>query len=200
MTEHRLHNTVYARLEAIAASENITRVELGHLSRELLTYVVDTHDIDIVNRLLGVVTAMNRRGLILYFTHFLPHTVEADKDGTFNRFGKMFEGAKKIKRKVDLITEWLSDEANNFWVWSDANIEMKPKDFAKGIENAIKKALKGDEKTDTAPLPIADVIAAIFSGGVSLDDMLLACLSKDEERRQAEAHLAAEEEAARAAA
>ena len=51
MTAHRLHNTVYARLEAIAAAEKITRVELGALSRELLVYVPDTHDIDIVNRL-----------------------------------------------------------------------------------------------------------------------------------------------------
>ena len=54
MTTHRLHNSVYARLDAIASAEKITRVELSALSREALTYVMETHDIELVNRLIGV--------------------------------------------------------------------------------------------------------------------------------------------------
>ena len=67
---NNLKAVVYGRLEAIMAAEKITRVELGAMSRELLMYVPDTNDIDIVNRLLGVLTPMNRRTAILFFFKF----------------------------------------------------------------------------------------------------------------------------------
>lgn len=170
--EHRLHNVVYARLEAIAQAEKITRTELGHLSRELLIYTMDTQDIDIVNRLIGVLTPVNRKVAILYFQHFLPWVTEQDKDGTFNRFGKKMQGDKKIIKRQDAITAWLLDEANNIWTWADDNVEVKQKDFKATIARAIKKALEGDDKSGTAPLSRDDIMAAIFDGGISIDDML----------------------------
>ena len=179
MTAHRLHNTVYARLEAIAAAEKITRSELGNLSRELLVYVPDTQDIDIVNRLLGVLTPMNRKTAILFFTHFLPWQVENDADGTFNRFGKMLQGEKKIAKRMDAITEFLKDESNNIWTWADENVQIdKKKDFKGMIAKAIKKALEGDEKSDTPALSKDEVFAAIFDGGITLEDLLVALDTK----------------------
>jgi hypothetical protein len=170
---HRLHNTVYARLEAITAAEKITRVELGHLSRELLVYVCDTQDIDIVNRLLNAVTAVNKRALILYFGHFLPWTQEVDKQDKFERFGKKMLGDKKLTNKAKAIEEWLADEANNIWTWQADNLDMnKKKDFAGSITKDIKKALAGDEKTDTEALTMMQIMQAILLGGVSIEDML----------------------------
>lgn len=172
MNGHRLHNVVYARLEAIAAAEKITRAELGELSRELLIYVMDTRDIDIVNRLLLVLTKINAKAATLYFKHFLPWTCEEDAEGNFTRFGKMSSGEKKVKRQAALIDEWLHDVNNNIWTWADANIEIKEKDFKATVARAIKKALEGDAKSGTAALTREEIIAAIFDGGVTIDDML----------------------------
>lgn len=197
---HRLHNVVYARLDAIANAEKITRAELGALSRELLQYVPDTNDIDIVNRLINVLTPVNRRAAIAYFNHFLPWQVEHEADGeTFSRFGKMIQGDKKIKRKIDAIAEWLKDESNNIWVWSDSNldIEVKKKDFYGLVSKQIQKALKGDEKSDTPALTREELLSAIFAGGVTIDDMLYGIEAREKAIAEAEAgQVPAEKQAA----
>lgn len=194
MNNHRLHNIVYARLEAIAAAEKITRKELAELSRELLIYVVETQDIDIVNRLIQILTPMNKRAAILYFGHFLPWSKETDDDGVFTRFGKKMSGDKKVKRKLEEITAWLIDESNNIWVWSDANIEVKQKDFKATVSRAIKRALEGDEKSNTPALTSAELMDAIFEGGVSIDDLLLGIMAKEEQIKEAENNIALTQE------
>ncbi len=182
MTEHRLHNVVMARFEAIANAEKITRVELAALSRDLLVYVPDTQNIEIVNRLLIILTPVNRRAAILYFGHFLPWEKENDKDGVFQRFGKKMLGEKKLAKKDKAIAEWLHDEANTIWTWADDNIQMdKKKDFKAGIVRAVKQALAGDDKSETPALDPMDIMAAVFEGGMTLDAMLAAV-----EKRQAE--------------
>ena len=100
---------IYGLIDEIAAAEKITRKKLSILSRDILLYVMESHDIDSVNRLLGVLTPMNKRAAILYFGHFLPWTQEKDKQDVFQRFGKMVKGERKVKAKADAITEWQSD-------------------------------------------------------------------------------------------
>jgi hypothetical protein len=48
----------------------------------------------------------------------------------------------------------------------------KKKDFAGSITKDIKKALAGDEKTDTEALTMMQIMQAILLGGVSIEDML----------------------------
>jgi hypothetical protein len=182
ISDHRLHNVVMARFDAIANAEKITRAELAALSRELLIYVPDTQDIQFINRLMGVLTPVNRRVAILYFGHFLPWEKENDTDGTFLRFGKKMLGEKKLTKRMMAIADWLADENNTIWTWSDENVSIdKKKDFKSGVVRAIKNALAGDEKTDSPALDPMEVMAAIFEGGMTLDAMLVAV-----ERRQQE--------------
>ncbi|MCA9313385.1 hypothetical protein KDA08_03615 [Candidatus Saccharibacteria bacterium] len=178
--ETNLKTVVYQRLEAIANAEKITRKELAELSRELLMYVPDSNDIDIVNRLLGILTPMNTKTCILYFKHFLPWQAEEHPDGTFSRFGKKMDGDKKVKRRMDLIAEWLKSEENTVWTWAEANVTVdQKKDFPGMIANAIKKAFKGDKKTDTPALTHMEVLEACFAGGVTLDDLLTGIAVKE---------------------
>lgn len=193
---NNLKTIVYQRLEAIANAEKITRVELAALSRELLIYVPETNDIDIVNRLLGVLTRMNERVAILYFGHFLPWVQEKDAQDNFTRFGKKMDGDKKVTKRMALITEWLKDEANDIWSWSDANIELKQRDLVSPIGRAINKALEGDEKTDTAPVSPLEVVAAIFGSNLTLADMIAGL----ERMKIAEEEALAQEQAALEAA
>lgn len=175
---NNLKAVVYGRLEEIANAEKITRVQLRELSRELLVYVPDTDDIDIVNRLINVLTPMNAKACVLFFGHFLPWEREKDNDGNHVRFGKRMQGDKKVNKRLELIKEFLADENNNIWTWADSNIEVKQKDFKAMIARTIKKALEGDEKSDTDPLTPTQVIDAVFEGGVTLEQMMEAMEGK----------------------
>tara|TARA_R110002050_G_scaffold291167_1_gene445414 strand:+ start:2601 stop:3173 length:573 start_codon:yes stop_codon:yes gene_type:complete len=185
---HALHNTVYAALETIANSEKITRATLAEMSRDLLSYVPDTNDIDIVNRLIGVLTPMNRQVAILFFTEMLAWQVEKTKEGEFSRFGGAIKGEKSSKKKWDNAAEFLADPDNTIWTWANKNVDpiAKKKDFASMIAKAVENALKGHEKSDTDPLTPAAIVAAVFTGGVSLDDMLSACADQEGEAVEAE--------------
>lgn len=188
---NNLKTVVYQRLEAIANAEKITRKELSAMSRELLLYVPESNDIDIVNRLLGILTPMNKRVAILYFGKFLPWEKETDNNDNFQRFGKRIKGERNNAKRLKLITEWLADERNDIWLWSDKNIELKPKDFKSIVAKAIAKALEGDEKTDTPPLSRAEVMLAVMDGGVTFSDIettfvTLEAMAKEAEDQGAE--------------
>ena len=179
---HPLHNSVYARLDAIASAEKITRVELAALSREALSYVMESHDIELVNRLIGVLTPVNGKVAILYFTNFLPWTVE-EVDGKFARFGKMVKKPKQVKNKANLIIDWLSVDTNDLWVWAEENIEIEQKQVNLGdkLAKALTQALEGVD-TDKAigeAMTKADIMALIAKQ-ITPDDMLEALTSLDE--------------------
>lgn len=162
---------IYGLIEEIAAAEKITKVKLATLSRDILLYVVETDDIDSVNRLIGVLTSWHKKAAVPYFTHFLPWEVERDSDKKFQRFGKRMKGNKLTKKRV-LIEKWLENPDNCIWNWADQNLEVKQLDLNARVKNAINKALNGDEKTDTDPLTPEQVVMAIFQSELTMEQML----------------------------
>lgn len=163
-----------ARLAAIKAAESITKEELGMLSRELLSFTIETGDVRIVNVLLGrgedgklTLTAANRKVAGLYFQHFLPFSVDADSDvvAFVKKKGKIWDKA------VEAVEAFLSDDNNNLWSWVEANvkIEQKPADYASRITKGIKRALEDEDQG----LSAAEVMSAVMAGGISLNDMLV---------------------------
>lgn len=182
-----LKTHIYELINEIASAEKITKVKLGIISRDLLMYVPDSADIEAVNRLLSILTPMNKRTAILFFSHFLPWDAERNNDGVFQRFGKKTKGEKKLTRCANDIKEFLSDESNNIWTWADANVEIesKRKDFAGLITRTIEKALEGDERSNTPALEREKILEAVFAGGVSIEDMMEA-IDVMEAKRQAE--------------
>lgn len=168
MSNENIKAHIYGLIKEVAAAEKITKAKLGVLSRDILTYVMDTNDIMSVNSLIAVLTPANRMASIAYFEHFLPWEVERDGEKRFVRFGKKLKGTKPVKAQA-AINLWLSDEGNNIWNWVDDNLEMKKKiDFNSRVVNAINKALAGDlDKSGTDPLTPAQVVAAIFESDLS---------------------------------
>lgn len=195
MEKNNLKTTIVARIEAVKAAEKVTKVELSALSRELLLYVPDTDDIDMVNRLVGVLTPMNRSTAILFFKHFLPFEQEEDKQGNHSRFGKKLAKAKAVARKEEAIAKFLADEANDIWSWAAANVtlEYNQKDWASLIVKDIQKALKGEKKDngETPPLSMDEVIQAVLKAGVDVETMLLMA-AEEQEKREAVAAVMAE--------
>lgn len=152
------------RIEKLAQSERVTKVELSAISRELLEYVIESGDVQPVNELLRVLTPMNKQTAVLFFQHFLPFKFVEDQ----------VEFGGKIKRQWDIkvanITVFLEDEDNDIWKWAAENIkvEKKPVDFAKNISKWVGKALNDEEN----PLEPVDVMKAVIDGGLSQPEML----------------------------
>lgn len=166
------YETLSARLATIAASEAITKRELGLLSRELLSFIVETSDVRIVNTLLGrgsdgklTLTVANRKVAGLFFQAFLPFSVDADSDVV--QFVK--KKAKVFDAGVEAIEAFLADDANDIWSWAEANVKIEQKaiDYAGKITKDIKKALDADDG-----LTGAEVMAAVLEGGVTTADLL----------------------------
>lgn len=186
MIANNLKATIVSRIDALKASEKITKAELSAVSRECLLYVPDSDDIDVVNRLLNVLTPMNRATAVLFFRHFLMWEFEEDAD----RFGAKLKKEKQVKRKQDLIDTFLANEDNDIWTWAktEVTVDYKPKQFAAQITKAVQAALKGEVKDngETPPLSPQDVVAAVLIGGITVVDMIEVAQQRAAEMEEAE--------------
>jgi len=168
MTENNLLVTINTRIDAIRASEKITKLELGLISRELLLYVPDSKDIDAVNRLLNVLTPMNYRTAQLFFSNFLPWVWDEKN----NRFAAMSKGDKGVNGKLASIKEFLDEPANTIWLWAERNIKLETvkTPFEERLTSLVSKALKGEKGLE--PIDKNAVIMAVMAGGVSAGDLI----------------------------
>lgn len=180
MTINNLKTVINVRIDAIKASEAVTKAELGFVSRELLAYVPDSKDVGAVNRLLDVLTPKNREMAVIFFKNFLPWNY----DDEAKIFVGMVTGEAKRKRKIDACNVFLKKEENNIWTWAKVNIAPmeRAKNFAGRIQSVISAALNDP----SSPLSEKEVFAAITTA------MPLALLNELVE--QAFAAMMAEEE------
>lgn len=174
-----LKASIMSRISEIGNAEKVTKVQLAVLSRELLLYVPDSQDIQVVNKLIEVLTPMNKRVAFLFFANFLPWEVERDNDKKPIRFGKKSKGPKTIASKAESVKTFLSEESNSIWTWSSDNVEVKQKDLRTAVGRAVKQALNGHEKSGTAPIAPMDIVMAVLENGISIDDMIDAVSFKE---------------------
>lgn len=158
-----------ASIELLIASEKVTKQELKVLSRQLLEATHETGDIQFVNRLLGVLTPVNRKVCVVFFKHFTGFSYD-DKLAMFTK--------KSKKRYADAFahyTEFMADPLNNLWTWAERNIEVEQKPFAVDkVTDYIKHALKN---AAGAGLSQADVMRAVIKGGITAD-AIIACMDE----------------------
>lgn len=181
------YETLMATIAQVAAAERITKQGLSDLSRDILSYVVDNEDVRPVNALLGkgdddkyVLTPINWRIAVQYFHHFIAFTSNYDDVKEYAIKGKGKRTAlvfnKKAKKRWDKgvasINAWLSDPANDLWVWSNnAEMDAAPVDYAKQIQSAVKKAM--DEGKGN--MALSDVLSAIAElEEVTIHDLIAA--------------------------
>ena len=153
---------INARIETIAAAERVTKKELGLLSREIFEYTLEQWDAQVINRLLGVLTPVNKRTAVLYFKAFTPfkYVEETQVFGSVNK-------ANDNKERCAALMQAFPGSDGTIWTWAALNINMetKEKDYAGLVTKSIKQALKSD--TDRAA-----IIEAIFVGGVTSADIM----------------------------
>lgn len=168
MTTNNLLVTINNRIGVIAATERTVKAELGIISRELLLYVPESKDIDAVNRLIAVLTPMNKQTAVLFFSAFLPWAYDAEN----KRFAGMIKGAKAIEAKLASLADFLSSEENTIWLWAERNVKVETKKvpFDQRLTALVGKALAGEKGVE--PISKEDVIKAVIAGGVSAGDLI----------------------------
>lgn len=166
-------DSLVTRINTITAAERVTKAELGLLSREVLSYILESEDVRPVNMLLGkdeegkfVLTVNNRRVAGLYFQEFVPFTSE-EKDGVLVFLKKK---AKVFEKYTAAINNFLGEGSNDIWTWAETNVEVqaKPKFYAEKITKLIQKSLE-DEAEGISKV---DVMKAVLDAGLSIEDLL----------------------------
>lgn len=156
----RLHN-----------AEKITKAVLLDLSRSVLVAHHETEDIQYINRVIRVLTPVNRKVAIEYFKAFSGFTFNNEESIFTKKDKKIYEEAKAKA------TDFIEDPLNNIWTWADRNIEIAPKEFT--LEAMKKQFASVLDKAGKNNFSQLQVIETFMEAGLSLDT-LLALMSKIE--------------------
>ena len=162
LTQKQLSNKV----DKCGMAEKMTKKLLGELSRELLAYVYESKDVAIINRLIKVLSPVNKQYAGVFFSHFVGWTYDKET----MTFGKQQKKAPFTKKSY-LVEEFLSNKDGNIWTWSKENIDppVKAKNYGIKISKLIDKALS-DEKEG---IDLREVLFAIVaSDAVTLGDLM----------------------------
>lgn len=179
-----------ADLDAVKGAEKITREKLREMSRYMLEALHDyAPDIRPVNDLLDVLTPVNKRVAIEFFSEFTGFTFDKKKAMFTGKNKKVYDAVKKQA------LDFLEDPMNNIWSWSTRNIEVEkkvnpfdPSFVRKAVEKQLKKAnSQGIEGADV------ELLLAVLEGGVSVDAMVQA-LNALQDRKEQFAEQIAEQE------
>lgn len=171
MTDIKLINE---KIETLANAERITKVVLSELSRELLAYVLidgkegePSFDIQPVNKVLRVLTPMNRRVATMFFTTLLPFKF----DDATNSFTKMNK-ANQVEASTLAVEIALTDDGFDIWQWAENNVKIEPKevDWNKKLTADMVKALDAGLTGDD----ILNIMNAVLEAAAGEDDQAIA--------------------------
>lgn len=152
-------------LKLLAHSERVSKEQLRVLSRTVLEALHATEDIGYVNRLIEVLTPVNRKYCVLYFNHF----------GGFHYDDALARFTKKSKKRYNdcdaMSTKFLEDPLNNLWTWAERNVkapELKQFELSQvtaAMGTYLKKAAK-------ANISQVDVLKAVLAAGIDADSII----------------------------
>jgi hypothetical protein len=151
-------------LTQLHKAEKVTKAILMDLSRSVLVAHHETEDIQYINRVIRVLTPVNRKVAIEYFKVFSGFTFNGEEQIFTKKDKKIYEEA--VKKSND----FLDDPLNNIWSWAERNIEIAPKEFT--LE-AMKKQFAGVlDKATKNNFTQLQVIETFMEAGLSMDTLL----------------------------
>jgi hypothetical protein len=165
---NKFFNSFELNIRALQESERVTKSTLGFLSRDVLealhTEGKTQGDIQYINRLLSVLTPVNRATAVLFFQAFSGHLYN-EKEQCFGKKDKSLYEEKRLHAMANI-----ANDSWNIWVWAKdhVKVEAKPLTLDK-ITATVKQILK---KAEDNGIKKADVIKAILAGGIEADDLL----------------------------
>ena len=147
-------------LGKLKRAETITKDVLRELSRDVLQAWHETGDVAYANRVLTVLTPINRKVAVRFFLEFSGFSYD-DVTAIFTKKSK-----KRYDDAFKAYVEFMADPHQNIWTWADRNIEIQQKDFTVDkVSDIVKKAIKKN-------ISQLDILKAVLSAGVELDTII----------------------------
>lgn len=147
-------------LGKLKRAETMTKDVLRTLSRDVLEAWHATGDVAFANKTLAVLTPVNRKVAVKFFTEFSGFSYD-DVAGIFTKKSK-----KRYDAAFAAAVEFLADPHQNIWTWADRNIEIQQKEFTVDkVEDVIKRAIKKN-------ISQLDILKAVLHAGVELDSII----------------------------
>jgi hypothetical protein len=148
----------------LATSEKVSKETLKTISREVLIVWHQTGHVQYANKLLAVLSPMNKKACVVFFKHFSGYSFD-DVAGVFTKKSK-----KRYDKAHAECMEALDDPHFNVWTWAERHIEVTHKPFdvdsvTKYFTSTLKKALG-------AGVSQKDVLKAVFKAGVDPDVLI----------------------------
>lgn len=150
-------------LNKIMESEKVTRSTLTWLSRGVLEATHETGDVSFMNRLLGVLTPMNRKVCILFFKTFTGYSFD-EQAGMFTKKSK-----KRYDKAHAQYVQFMADPLNNIWTWANRHIEIEQKPLT---SDKLAKYLTNFRNKTQGQVSDEDILKAVFKAGVSPDAVI----------------------------
>lgn len=155
--------TFAANIKDLAKAEKVTKQILMELSRSVLVAFHETQDVRYINELVAVLTPVNKKVAVLYFTEFSGFRVEGN---TFTKKDK-----QAYDKAAAASTAFLEDPLNNIWSWAEKEVDISPKEF--DINMVTKTIERLNKKAEDAGMSQADVLRAVFKAGFDVDALML---------------------------
>lgn len=157
-----------ASLIKLTNSERVSKEELKELSRSTLNALHNggtiAGDIGYINKLILVLTPMNKKAAILYFKHFSGFSFD-DELSIFTKKSK-----KRYDAAANESMEFLAEPHNNIWTWAERNIEVEQRKFT--VESITETTKTMLTKAANNGISKHDVIMAIIAGGLEIETLL----------------------------
>lgn len=165
-----------AAIIQLEGAEKITKAVLLTLSRTVLEAHHETQDVGYINRLIQVLTPVNKKVAILFFEAFGGFKFDPAKQQFTSKNKKTYDACLAAS------VEFLEDPLNNIWSWAEREIAIEPKDFdlarmKKQVESLLKKV-------DDNKIPQMAVLEAMMEAGLSMNT-LIALMAKIEGKEHA---------------
>lgn len=151
-------------IESLAQSEHVTKRELMHLSRSVLEATHETGDIQFVNKLVAILTPVNKKVAIVFFRHFTGFSFD-DKLMMFTKKSK-----KRYNESFAEYVLFMENPHNNIWTWAERNIEIEKKDFE--LNKVTEYVIQSMKKAQAQGLTQVDVMKAIIKAGITADTII----------------------------
>lgn len=170
-----LSRTFKGSIKKLETAEANVREILGQLSRDTLAALHEHGNITFINSLIRAkMTPLNRKAVVLFFRAHSGFHYEEGANGEIGQFTKKQKTANAYEEKKAASLAALADKDWNLWVWAESNVEVdakewKPEAVTKYIESTLKKVSENGKYS--GKYSRADIIAAIFEGGVTGDDI-----------------------------